>query len=303
MNDTSAIDNGNSTLVFGVLGIVIGIVGLVQNGIALAAIYVAVKDMQPVHRFLINLSICDIGMILFFVIEQVNRITLNANNGTSAGVCIVRNLLLSSLYAIYLSLFWALFCLALDLYLAICRPLHHLIFLTKRKTNFIIIFSWITSILLGYSNTWASLHKSRLDARMFCEETVNQYAQDTQKNVSLISGGLLGTAMLLLYCRISWEICKIGSYVQPIPEPINPIQAKKAFLTIILVNGTVFLFMTPSVMFAALVNILHEGPGGQFCLAWSLLNCVADPLIYSLRMPEIRAGYRKLFWRLCNCLP
>ena len=303
MNNISTNDSGNIAFSFSVLGISIGIVGLIQNCIALAAIYVSVKDLQPVHRFLINLSISAIGMIILFIIEQVDRITLNDNRETSIGVCIARNLLGSLSYTIYLSLFWALLCLALDLYLAICKPLHHQMFLTKRKTNFIIIISWFTSILFGFSNTWVTLHKSRLDARIFCEETVYQYVHEIQIRISLVYSGILATAMLFLYSRIALEICKIGSYVQPIPEPINPIQAKKAFLTIILVNGTVFLFMTPSVMFAALFNILHEGLGGQFCLAWSLLNCVADPLIYSLRMPEIRAGYKKLFSRQYTCLP
>ena len=302
MNNTSTIDNGNSELVFGLLGIAIGIVGLIQNGIALAAIYVAVEDLQPVHRFLISLSLSDIGIITFFVIEQVDKITLNANIETSIGICIARNLLESMVFATYLSLFGALLCLALDLYLALCKPLHHLMYLTKRRTNFIIIFSWITSILLGYSNTWASLYKARLDTRMFCEETVQQYAKGIQKNISLICGGTLAAVMLFLYCRVAWEICKLGSLVMPVPETLNPIQAKKAFLTIILVTGTMVIFMAPSFMFAALFNILHVGPGGQFCLTWSLLNCVADPLIYSLRMPEIRVGYRKLCLKLCNCL-
>ena len=302
MNNTSTIDNGNIAFAFSVLGISIGMVGLIQNCIALAAIYVSVKDLQPVHRFLINLSISDIGMILLFIIEQVDKITLNDNRETSIGVCIARNLLGSLSYTIYLSLFWALFCLALDLYLAICKPLHYLMFLTKRKTNFIIIFSWVSNILLGFSNTWVTLHKSWLDASMFCEGIVHQYAHDIQNNISLVYSGILVTAILILYNRIAWEICKIGSYVQPITEPLNPIQAKKAFLTIILVNGTMVLFMAPSFMFAALFNTLHEAPVGQFCLMWSLLNCVADPLIYSLRMPDIRAGYRKLFSRLCACL-
>ena len=200
-------------------------------------------------------------------------------------------------------MFGALLCLALDLYMVICKPLHHLMFLTKRKTNFIIIISWFTSILFWFSNTWVTLHKSGLDARMFCEETVYQYVHEIQIRISLVYSGILATAMLFLYSRIAWEICKIGSYVQPIPEPFNPSQVKKAFLTILLVNGTMVLFMAPSFMFAALFNMLHDGPVGQFCLAWSLLNCVADPLIYSLRMPEIRAGYKKLFSRQYTCLP
>ena len=160
MNNTSTVDNGNIAFAFSVLGIAIGIVGLIQNGIALAAIYVAVKDMQPVHRFLINLSINDILLTILYVIEQAGKITFNDNNETSLRSCAGKNLLQSAIHTTYISLFGALFCLALDLYLAICKPLHHMMLLTKQKTNSIIIFLWFTSILFGFSNTWASLHKS-----------------------------------------------------------------------------------------------------------------------------------------------
>ena len=98
--NSSTIDNNNIAISFNILGITIGLVGLKENSIALAAIYVAVKDMQPVHRFLINLSISDIGLITGFVIEQVYKITLNDNKETSTGVCIAGNLLGSLSYTI-----------------------------------------------------------------------------------------------------------------------------------------------------------------------------------------------------------
>ncbi len=49
----------------------------------------------------------------------------------------------------------------------------------------------------------------------------------------------------------------------------------------------------------AWIPILQEADKYLYDLL--LLNCILDPLIYAIRMPEVRCGYRKMGWRLTKC--
>jgi hypothetical protein len=38
----------------------------------------------------------------------------------------------------------------------------------------------------------------------------------------------------------------------------------------------------------------------QYLYDLHLINAICDPIIYAVRMSEVKLGYRRLFWRLCR---
>ena len=72
--------------------------------------------------------------------------------------------------------------------------------------------------------------------------------------------------------------------------------ATKSVVTILLVGITLAVFLLPP-YFALLLSDegYHYSLVLMVCVNWSMLNAIMDPLIYSLRMSEIRVGYTKMF--------
>ena len=149
-----------SYIILDVIAIVINVVGVFMNVIAIAAICVTMSNKRPVHLLLISLSVtdmllamCHFGSITVDIVE-CSKVGIEMGKG-EVGICTVCICIADIIFDAwrhlqYTSLYGNLLCLAIDLYYAICLPLHHARCITGRRTNIAIALVWSVSILIGF---------------------------------------------------------------------------------------------------------------------------------------------------------
>ena len=303
-----------------VIAIVISVVGVFMNVIALMAIFVTMSNKRPVHLLLISLSVTDMllamyhfGSITVDIVEYSDRgIEKGKGKGGICTVCIcIADIIFDAWRHLqYTSLYGILLCLAIDLYYAICLPLHHARCITSRRTNMAIALVWCVSILIGFLLAVIGFVDRGFGVGGFCVDYSHSNGVKAVKTMMQTMYGTAAVVTLYLYIRVGLEVRIISNAVHPHPnssEAVNPNQAKKAIITILLVAGTMVLFNAPIYGMALVVRDWSKRPPvlSKALMAWSMLNSVADPIIYSLRMSEIRVGYKQLFailprWKRSN---
>ena len=274
-----------------IIDIVLGLVGASLNLLALMALRLGINDLQPKHRFLITLSISDILMALSFVL--IRLLTLG-----TVTVCNVTALLHCFLFIGFASLTSSLVCLGCDLFMAICKALRYEALMTKRRITIAILVMWSWSITIGVSHILCRMPDMAQRNKGFCEAR----AEMCPHFLTIFLGhcGLCAFAIVILYGRVLWEVWHMAKMVQPSHGQSvqdNTKSAKKAITTILLIVCTLGIFLLPA-YFATFLGQEFDTIR-RISVNWSMLNSIADPLIYSVRMSELRAGYRKIF-SLCK---
>ena len=263
----------------------IAIAGILSNILAIAALKVAIKELRPVHRFLINLSITDILLcsstvgITGFYIWQCNDTMYIVN-----AICLF---LFSTCMTGQAG---SLLILALDHYFAIVYPLRYQCILNKKRCYSMIGILWIGVICFQIPYTVCSFSKPP-----------STYAYDFD-NYCEVEGIVIAAylvicflGMLVIYVRVLLEIQGMKS--TNMSSTHRPGQSKKAIKTTLLLLGTYFLCIGPQ--WVATLAVPSDAQKlrsrtNAILLCILLMNCVCDPLIYSLRMRDVKQGYDKL---------
>ena len=273
------------------IDIVLGLVGVLLNILALIALRLGINDLQPKHRFLITLNISDILMALGIVIVRVLRLC-------SMNVCNVIELLHCLMFIGFASLTSSLVYLGCDLFVAICKALRYEAIMTKRRITIAILVLWSWSIAIGVSFLLCRVPDMAKTNKGFCKARGGMCLHFLA--IFLGHCGLCALAIVIFYGRVLWEVWHMAKMVQPSQGQSaqdNTKSAKKAITTILLIVCTLGIFLLPA------YSTTFLGPEFEtirrICVNWSMLNSIADPLIYSVRMSELRAGYKKLF-SLCK---
>ena len=317
MDNLTTVRVEKNYIVFDVIAIVISVVGVFMNVIAMVVIYVAVRDKRPVHRLLINLSVTDMLLVMCHSGSIVVAIVKYSEEGIERGrgeggictmcICTADIIFDAWKYMQFITLYGILLCLAIDLYYAICLPLHHARCITGRRTNFAIALVWFISIVTGFLLALIGFVDGGSGVGGFCGEYSPSNAWKAVKTTTLTMCGTAGVVTVYLYIRVWVEVRNICNAVHPHPKSseafvaANPNRAKKTTITILLVAVTMVIFMAPAYSLALVFPDQSLRPPGlsNALKGWPMLNSVADPIIYSLRMSEIRAGYKQL----CTMLP
>ena len=320
MDNSTTVQVEMSYIVFDLIAIVISVVGVFINVIALAAIFVTMSNKRPVHLLLISLSVTDMLLAMCHFGSTTVDIVEYSKGGIQRGtgeegicticICIADIIFDAWRHLQYTSLYGILLCLAIDLYYAICLPLHHARCITGRRTNIAIALVWCVSILFGFLLAVIGFVDSGFGVGGFCVDYSHSNVLKAVKTVMHTMSGTAAVVTLYLYIRVVVEVRNISNAVHPHPnssEAVNPIQAKKSIITILLVAGTMILFNAPAFGMALVLRDWSKRPPvlSKALMAWSMLNSVADPIIYSLRMSEIRVGYKQLIailprWKRSN---
>ena len=270
-----------------IIDIVLGLVGVLLNLLALIAMRLGIKDLQPKHRFLITLNISDILVTLSFVVTRLLRLW-------RMDVCNVTDILHCFMFIGSASLASSLVYLGYDMFVAICKALRYEAIMTKRRTKIAILLLWSWSITIGVSFILCRVPDMAKTNKGFCDVDGGMCL-----HFLIVYRGHIGLCVLainILYGRVLWEVWHMKRMVQPSQDQSvqdNIRSAKKAITTILLIVGTQAIFLFPAYITFSLgseLETIHS-----ICVNWSMLNYIADPLIYSVRMSELRAGYKKLF--------
>ena len=272
-----------------IIDIVLGLVGALLNILALIALRLGINDLQPKHRFLITLNISDILMALSIVVIRILELGRTYN-------------LIGFTYTFYFigvaSLTSSLVCIGCDLFVAICKALRYESLMTKRRITIAILVQWSWSIAIGVSYISCRVLDMANTNKGFFEADGGMCLHFS--TVYLGHLGLCALAIIIFYGRVLWEVWHMKRMVQPSQGQSlqdNTKSAMKAITTILLIIGTLGIFLLPAYI------VTFFGPEFEMIkrisVNWSMLNSIADPLIYSIRMSELRAGYKKMF-SLCK---
>ena len=266
---------------------------ILLNSVAIAALRIAIKDMQPVHYFLLNLGITNIGLPLTSLAVLLLR------------TCRLRHI--SEAFDVTFNLVAEanLLLLAIDLYVALCHPLRHLSLLTTKRVKWMIIVTWITAVVFGTSKISYALIYAMSFGKDICHCLVLQRSQSVLVIMCGVHVILTFALVLLTYLRIIWMLAKRNRtvYTEEQEASNRTTKNKKAFITIGAILGTYLLFYIPVRVAVPLMYSSTLGKSTMYSVArlaimWSLINGICDPLIYSLRMREIRKGYTEIYRKI-----
>ena len=197
--------------------------------------------------------------------------------------------------------------LALNQYFAICHPLKATTNVTKHKAYIVIGMIWL------FSATLAMIPALIVIALPECNMWVHVVGVKALE-VCTYGLGVLIIIIVALYGRIYREIV---NYRKRMPQlgRNNAHSSEqehhfKAFITTFLLTGTLIVFWLPYTLFhvvGANVDDYNDIPlwviyAKMYIIDFSpLLNYLADPIIYGIRMREIRQGYYRLFSYVIPC--
>ena len=260
---------------------IIATTGVISNILGVIALKTAIVEYRPVHYFLANLSTVDILVCVSITCKTMASYCWQGKH-VDASIKAVFAFMMSSSTLGHAG---CLLTLALDHYCAIVYPLRYQLLLDKKRCYFIIGLLWLVSISVPAFYTLCN----HIDVGM-CE---------AQGVSILLYYGFVFLLMIIIYGRVLKEIWKMANSVLSGTHQTH--QNKKAIKTTFMIVGTYFLFIGPKwmtmVINSSLQPIMHV-----ILDCWFLMNCIFDPLIYALRMRDVRQGYTKM-WYACTPKP
>ncbi|XP_027766300.1 olfactory receptor 14J1-like, partial [Empidonax traillii] len=259
----------------------------------------------PRDFFLLHLSLTDLGFICTTVPKAMHN-SLWATTTISYTACATQ----AFFFLFFISAeFSLLTIMCYDRYVAICKPLHYGTLLGSRACAHMAAAAWASGFLnalLHTANTFSlPLCQGNALGQFFCE--IPHILKLSCSHSSIRELGLLLFSIFLAFCCF---IFMVFSYVQIFRAALRipPKQGRhKAFSTCLPHLAVVSLFLSTAA-FAYLKPPSISSPSLDLALSvlYSVVPPAVNPLIYSLRIQELRDAIRKMitgcFSEASNCL-
>ncbi|CAN8180667.1 unnamed protein product [Coccothraustes coccothraustes] len=271
----------------------ISLAALLGNGLIISAVACGHHLHTPMFFFLLNLALADLGSICTTVPKAMHNSLWDTRNISYTG-CAAQ--LFFFLFFISAE-FYLVNMMCYDRYVSICKPLHYGTLLGSRACAHMAAAAWASAFLnalMHTANTFSLplCHGNALD-QFFCE--IPPILKLACSKFHLRELGLLGVSVCLVFgcfVFIVFSYVQIFRAVLRIPSEQG---RHKAFSTCLPHLAVVTMFLSTAI-FAHLKPPSISSP--SLDLALSVLYSVAppalNPLIYSLRNPELKAAV----WRL-----
>ncbi|XP_071435813.1 olfactory receptor 14A16-like [Pithys albifrons albifrons] len=271
----------------------ISLAALLGNGLIISAVASDHHLHTPMHFFLLNLSLTDLGSICTTVPKAMHNSLWDTRDISYAG-CAAQIFLLLFFFGVEFSL---LTIMCYDRYVAICKPLHYGTLLGSRACAHMAAAAWASACLyalLHTANTFSLplCHGNAL-GQFFCE--IPHILKLSCSHSDLRELGLMiVTAFLLLGCFIFivFSYVQIFRAVLRIPSEQG---RHKAFSTCLPHLAVVSMFLSTGT-FALLKPPSMSSPSLDLVLAdlYLVVPPTLNPLIYSLRNQELKDAVRKM---------
>ncbi|XP_071416654.1 olfactory receptor 14J1-like [Pithys albifrons albifrons] len=271
----------------------ISLAPLLGNGLIISAVACDHHLHTPMHFFLLNLSLTDLGSILTTVPKAMHNSLWDTTTISYMG-CAAQVFFLIFFIGTEFSL---LTIMCYDRYVAICKPLHYGTLLGSRACAHMAAAAWASGFLnalLHTANTFSlSLCQGNAVGQFFCE--VPQILKLSCSHSYLREIGLLVLSVSLFFgcfVFIVFSYVQIFRAVLRIPSEQG---RHKAFSTCLPHLAVVSLFITTGT-FACLKPPSMSSPSLDLVVAvlYSVVPPAVNPLIYSLRNQELKDAVRKM---------
>lgn len=309
---------------FTTAGLVLAALGFVENSISLLALLHMRRPFGAFHYLLINLAVSDLVVVTLALIGTTIFLfaVLNLDPGDQAAgalMCVSRVFMEIS-YLSLLAPLLATSALVINQYIAILKPLDYNRIVNEKRVYIFLGLSWFAigffSLLVHIiSYPYQSHHEnliSTTDGCVFYESSLYSPLVSYSFLVILIA---ISLGISYIYFRMYQEIRKQLGYVHRnntvrreseghAPNGQSKGGATKLDATIAILFATILVFWVPGIADAL---ILIHNEECETCVIFhfiaSLLffaNSLCDPLIYGIRMPDCREGYRRMLKKWCQ---
>ncbi|XP_050968937.1 odorant receptor 131-2-like [Labeo rohita] len=281
MNSTIPMDQFYDYLNKNVISVFCGLIINYINGTFVLVFFKnTIFYSDPRYILYTHLVINDMIMLSISVCLQV---TVHVVGIFSLSVCCVV-LLLTSIVTKNSPLNLA--CMAIERYIAICKPLHHTQICTVRRTYMLIWLIWTLSAMPAFTDIFITLSArpasffstSILCQRLFIHNTWEHTVNDTVSNVVYLT--FVWTTLIVTYYKVL-SAAKAAS--------TDRVSARKARNTILLHGGQLLLCMMTYInpfISTSLITLFPQNRSTILFILYLLINILPrllSPLIYGLR--------------------
>ncbi|XP_020633664.3 olfactory receptor 14A16-like [Pogona vitticeps] len=262
---------------------------LVAVGVNLLIISAVATDHHlhnPMHFFLMNLAVQDVGQISVILPKSIANSLMDSRQISYSG-CIAQ-VLFYILFAA--SDFFLLTVMAYDRYVAICAPLQYEMLMNKQACLQMIAIVWISSFLYGV------LHSAGTFAAPFCSNIVNQFFCEIPQLMKLACSDLylIEVAFMLLSVVVSGGcfifIIVTYAYIFTAVLKIPSMQGRhKALSTCLPHLFVVSIFVLTG--FSVYVQPFSNSSSYlelAMTILYSMVPPLMNPIIYSMRNEKIK---------------
>ncbi len=279
------------------------------NSLSLCAI-IRIKGSRSVHHtLLMNLACCDILGSLLLWMYYNSPMIFPRFNVTNFNHCLFIVMVLVAPFILSLSVSaLALLSLALNQYIAICNPLFSATNITKRKACLVILMCWILALTAALTPVLLMLVRTHFQD---CAMDV-QVLGETSLEICAYGLALLILIIVCLYGLIYREIVRYRRRTPALSRTRTRDETEnsyKAFVTTLLLVGTLVIFWLPFMAYtfiSAHIDVTTVSDMAfyikMYCVDFlPMLNFLTDPIIYGIRMREIRESYHRMFAKILPC--
>jgi hypothetical protein len=283
---------------------VLCVAGVLFNALCIGAM-VQIRSAQWSchHLLLLNLAACDLlGSVLLWLYHNSPALFPHFHVSSLRHCVFISIVLVAPFILTLCNSSCNLLLLAVNLYLAICHPL--LSIRSRGVLRAMVAVIWLASLTLASVPLLIMLSLNH-------SHDCAAYAVDMGVKSLEISAYVLVAVIfiaIVLYVRVYHVIAHyrtVGVATRRGRGRDENARNYKAFLTTLLLAGSLFVFWLPYMVFHFLTAHLHIDLIPDivlhikfYCIDFlPLLHFLTDPAIYGLRLSEIRRGYKKLLCR------
>ncbi|KAM9319736.1 olfactory receptor 6B9-like [Gastrophryne carolinensis] len=272
---------------------------LIANCTVIALIAFSRRLHQPMYILILNLAISDLLFDIITLPKIVSKYWFEDGWISFAG-CVFQmySTLLLGCVDIYVFLL-----MAIDRYIAICKPLRHSSLITNRRIISLCCFFWFFSALIALVITILDFHLE------FCDQNIRSCYCNTVKVLSLACSdekfrrsAVFSIALFVLLLPLLFIGFSYGFVISVIITQRYSENRRRAFYTCSTQLSMICLYFIPRlfVMVADQVRlILNEDLNALLLCIYSFVPHIANPIIYCLRTQEIRRKIRNhIKWRV-----
>ena len=304
---------------FTILGLILSVVSLMANIISIVAVCQIRKNWNSQMRILISLMASDILVDTTYIVHIINHAHnplytpgTGPPNVMRTSRCTYMFLKALNTMALNITLLNILV-MAIDHYIAILLPLKKHKVMNRKRCVIMIVIIWVIAFLAGFSD----FATPGLDQRVWsvvkpsynlCDVAYITHFQE--EFITFAISFLCAAGISFMYLRIYCEIK--GKHPTNIIHN-KSIANKKALATTLLILGTFVVCWLPLSTYNIVMIICTRGgyyphfiythyetlmKVDKYLYCLMLFNTLCDPVIYAVRIAEIRTGYLLLWERI-----
>ena len=246
----------------------------------------------PMYFFISVLSFLELWYVSTTVPTLLHTL-LHGRSPISPTVCFVQ---LYVFHSLGMTECYVLSVMALDRYLAICRPLHYHALMSRQVQLWLAGVTWVA----GFS---AALVPASLTATLpFCLKEVAHYFCDLAPLMRLacvdtrwhneVHGAVIGVAT---GCNLVFILGLYGGILRAVLKLPSAASRAKAFSTCSShITVVVLFFASAFIVYVGPPESLPEGTDKLLALVYTFLTPFLNPIIYTFRNKEVREAVRRV---------